>query len=510
MMMFFKKVILAAFGIAFLAGLSLPCVFAQQSVYVSLPAFKITMNDVVINNNERLYPIIVYRDITYVPMTYNDSRFLGLETKWNSDSGLQVNKISQQLSYNPDRGYYNSNLESAVLPEFRIRVNGKDIDNRNETYPLLVFRDVTYFPLTWRYMVNEFGWASSFDPNNGLIINSRAGSTTSTTGTVGGRVFTQDYGSITVIFDRSSNQQPGNLYIRENNSTRKIGNPNYVYGVSYLQSGTYGTYGEYTPVDKVEYANRWVYTVAVDPYASPITSRNVRINIDTNEVQPVDGSTIGDTGQMSNQVYSKQFGSITVTLDRYSNRQPGNLYVREYNVTRKIGNPNYIYGVSYANRGGFETYNPVDNLNLMNRWVYTVAIDPYASPITSKNVRINIDTNEVQTLDGSTISDTGQISNQVYSKQFGDITVILDRYSNRQPGNLYVKENNSTRKIGNPNYIYGVSYTNRGGFDIYSPVDKLSVSNRWVYTIAINPSISPLNSRNVRVNIDTNEVQFIN
>ncbi|MBP1763638.1 MAG: hypothetical protein H6Q65_696 [Firmicutes bacterium] len=507
MMMFFKKIIMVALGIAFLAISSLPCAFAEQSVNVSLPTFQITMNDVVINNNERLYPIIVYKDITYVPMTYNDSRFLGLETRWSSDSGLQVNKTSVQLSYNPDRGYFNSNLESAFLPEFRIRVNGKDIDNKNETYPLLVFRDVTYFPLTWRYMVNEFGWTSSFDSNNGLIINSKAGSTASTTSTIGGKVFSRDFGSITVVFDRSSNQQPGNLYIRENNSTRKIGNPNYVYGVDYRQSGTYG---EYTSVDKVEYANRWVYTVAVDPYASPITSRNVRINIDTNEVQAVDNSTISDTGQISNQVYSRQFGNITVMLDRYSNRQPGNLYVREYNATRKIGNPNYIYGVSYTNRGGFETYSPVDQLSLSGRWVYTVAVDPYASPITSRNVRINIDTNEVQAVDNSTISDTGQISNQVYSKQFGNITVMLDRYSNRQPGNLYVREYDVTRKIGNPNFIYGVSYVNLGVFETYIPVDKLSLSGRWVYTVAIDPSVSPLASKNVRVNIDTNEVEFIN
>ena len=390
---FLKKILMAGFGIAFFALSFLPCVFAQQAVNVSLPAFKITMNDVVINNNERLYPIIVYRDITYVPMTYNDSRFLGLETKWSSDSGLQVNKTSVQLSYNPEKGYGYSTLESAFLPEFRIRVNGKDIDNKNELYPLLVFRDVTYFPLTWRYMVNEFGWTSSFDPYNGLIINSKASSTTTTTSTVGSKVFSQDFGSITVIFDRSTNSQPGNLYIKENNAIKKIGNPNYIYGVGYLQAGTYG---EYTAVDKVEYANRWVYTLAVDPSISPITSKNVRINIDSNEVQATDGSTISDTNKISTQVYSKDFGSVTVLLDRASDKQPGNLYIKENNITRKIGNPNYIYGVSYFKLGPFETYNPDNNISFVDRWVYTLAINPSASPLTSKKVRVNIDTNEVQ------------------------------------------------------------------------------------------------------------------
>lgn len=371
--------------------------FAQQAVSVSLPTFNITMNNVKIDNNERLYPVIVYKDITYVPMTYKDSRFLGLETKWSFEEGLQVNKINTTISYNPDRGYSNRTLESAFIPESRIRVNGKEIYNRNETYPLLLFRDITYFPLTWRFMVDEFGWSSSFDGVNGLIINSQGDKITyPTTPTVeSGKVFAQDFGSIKIIFDRSSNDQPGNLYVKENNYIRKIGNPNFIYGVGYLQAGTYG---EYTAVDRVEYANRWVYTLAVDPTAYPIVSRDVRINIDTNEVLAVGGGTISDPISLGNKVYSKQFDNIIVILDRASDREPGNLYVKENNITRRIGNPNYIYGVSYFKIGPFESYNPVDKLDLTDRWVYTVAIDTTKATLTSKNVKVNIDTNEVKFL----------------------------------------------------------------------------------------------------------------
>ena len=389
-----KKITMLGIGILLAANFTLPSGFAKQYVGVSLPTFKITMNNVRIDNNEREYPIIVFKDITYVPMTYNDSRFLGLETKWNNDTGLQVNKISEQTAYNPNRGSFNSNLENAELPEFRISVNGKDIYNNSETYPLLVFRDVTYFPLTWRFMVNEFGWTSAFDATNGLVISSKAGSTTApTTPPEKNRMFARDYGNITILLDRASNNQPGNLYVKENNWTRRVGNPNYIYGVGYVQSGRYG---EYSAIDTMEYANRWLYTLAIDPNAATIMSRNVRVNIDTNEVQVMDDGSNNDTGNPSSQVYSRQFGNITVILDRASNRQPGNLYVRMNNITKKIGNPNYIYGVSYARLAIFETYNPVDNLSLSGRWVQTLAIDPSAQTITSKNVRVNIDTNEVQ------------------------------------------------------------------------------------------------------------------
>ena len=49
---------------------------------------------------------------------------------------------------------------------------GKAIDNKKEEYPLLVFRDITYFPLTWRFAVDEFGWNYTFDSTKGLNITS--------------------------------------------------------------------------------------------------------------------------------------------------------------------------------------------------------------------------------------------------------------------------------------------------------------------------------------------------
>lgn len=392
---YYKRILLS---VSFLVVFSMAIAsisFAQQTVSVSLPTFKITMNNIKIDNNERLYPIIVYKDITYVPMTYRDSRFLGLETKWSFEEGLQVNKISTTINYNPDRGYSGSELEKAYIPESRIRVNGKEIYNKSEAYPLLLFRDITYFPLTWRFMVDEFGWSSSFDAVNGLIINSSSDkiSYPTTTTVESGKVFAQDFGSIKVIFDRSSNNQPGNLYVKENNYIRQIGNPKYIYGVGYLQAGTYG---EYTAVDKVEYANRWVYTLAVDPSVYPIVSKEVRINIDTNEVQTVEGTAVGEPSvSLGDKVYSKQFGNVTLILDRTSDKKPGNLFVKENNVIRRVGNPNYIYGVSYFRIGPFESYNPVDKLDLTGRWAYTLVIDTTKSTLISRDAKINIDTNEV-------------------------------------------------------------------------------------------------------------------
>ncbi len=55
-----------------------------------------------------------------------------------------------------------------------------------------------------------------------------------------------------------------------------------------------------------------------------------------------------------------------------------------------------------------------------------------------------------------------------------------------------------------------MAYSKTGTNEIYTPVNNVSISDRWVYIVAIDSSVSPLVSKNVRVNIDTNEVQLTN
>ncbi|HCF49320.1 MAG TPA: DUF5050 domain-containing protein, partial [Syntrophomonas sp.] len=122
------------------------------------------MNGVVIDNSYSQYPLLVYKDITYFPMTYYDCRFLGLESLWNSHTGLVVVKTDVNWDYHKySASAKNSSSYNARVASFRVTVNGKEIDNSSKKYPLLLFRNVIYFPLTWRFAVDEFGWNYSFD-----------------------------------------------------------------------------------------------------------------------------------------------------------------------------------------------------------------------------------------------------------------------------------------------------------------------------------------------------------
>lgn len=150
-------------------------VFAvSKEVIVSLPSFKVTLNGSEINNSHSKYSLIVYKDITYFPMIFEGCRYLGLETKWDQKTGLEINKTNISYPLNEHRtNQKNSTKYTASIPELNIKVNGKTADKSNVEYPLLTFRDIIYFPLTWEYGVNEFGWDYHFDNKNGLVIKSQ-------------------------------------------------------------------------------------------------------------------------------------------------------------------------------------------------------------------------------------------------------------------------------------------------------------------------------------------------
>lgn len=148
----------------------------NNSLMVTIPKFDVTINGKVKNNAYAKYPYITYNDITYFPMTYKGARFLGLECNWSQASGLVIKKNALVKSnVNDDEMQSSANYEAyTALPATgEITINGKKIDNSAEAYPVIIFRDVTYFPLTWRFAVTEFGWEYNFTMENGLVINSK-------------------------------------------------------------------------------------------------------------------------------------------------------------------------------------------------------------------------------------------------------------------------------------------------------------------------------------------------
>lgn len=138
----------------------------EGAIEVKMPAFQIYLNDELIDNARSKYPVFVYKNITYFPMTWNYTQALGIKTAWNAETGFTISKTENlPAQLKQEEG---TTLESKIyakIPEFNIYVNDNLIDNASEEYPVLVYNNITYFPMTWKFAVEELELKIKFDSN---------------------------------------------------------------------------------------------------------------------------------------------------------------------------------------------------------------------------------------------------------------------------------------------------------------------------------------------------------
>lgn len=116
------------------------------------------------------YPILLYKDVFYFPMTWHYARLLGVTTIWSYENGFFVEtkpEVAQSQIANVatsiNEPYYfpkDSNNEEYLFGEkltYSVYVNGKEVNNELEDYPIINFRGVTYFPLTEKFS-KIFNW----------------------------------------------------------------------------------------------------------------------------------------------------------------------------------------------------------------------------------------------------------------------------------------------------------------------------------------------------------------
>jgi len=161
--------------LVFIVGSS---VYASDEVEVVIPSFPICLNDASYDSSDAMYPLINFNGITYLPMTWNMAQSLGLNIKYSEYNGLEIELGQPTGNLEYEKGSQNSfnTYYKASLASYKITVNGEVIDNTTEEYPILNFRGITYFPLTWRYAVEEFEWHYSYSNESGLdiIANSKS------------------------------------------------------------------------------------------------------------------------------------------------------------------------------------------------------------------------------------------------------------------------------------------------------------------------------------------------
>ena len=137
-----------------------PVLAKENEVNIRIAPFHTEIENVSVDNRYVEYPLITYNDITYFPMTYNLCAFLGLRSGFDTEKGLYITSIPS--GYNSSDPLFGgkavnslSRSYKAVIPSYPVYLNGQRIDNSQEQYPLLNFRNITYFPMTWHFAYEE-------------------------------------------------------------------------------------------------------------------------------------------------------------------------------------------------------------------------------------------------------------------------------------------------------------------------------------------------------------------
>lgn len=140
--------------------ITVPVRAAGDEVAVRIAPYFTQIEDVSVDNRYVEYPLLTYKDITYFPMTYNLCAFLGLRSGFDAEKGLYITSIP--CGYDPEAPLFGGNAVNslsasykAVIPTYPVYLNGQLIDNAAEEYPLINFRGITYFPMTWRFAYEE-------------------------------------------------------------------------------------------------------------------------------------------------------------------------------------------------------------------------------------------------------------------------------------------------------------------------------------------------------------------
>lgn len=147
--------------------------FALETFELEVVNYEIEINDVRLETNKSQYPILNYKEVTYLPMTWQNLQSLSLNVKFDS-TNVFISKAEEMAS-----GYTNGEelkafpeSVSAVLPERNIYINDVILENKIQEYPILEYKGVLYLPMSDSFANKLLGIKLSFNTVSGLKINS--------------------------------------------------------------------------------------------------------------------------------------------------------------------------------------------------------------------------------------------------------------------------------------------------------------------------------------------------
>lgn len=151
---------------------------AENDIVASISPFKVKVNESgYIENNT--YPSLFYNNVVYIPMTYNVGEFLGMTIEWVDGYDQKVLLLTKKekrevietdnvKEYGVEKKPVKANVSDCTIAVCK----GENLDlvRGTKEYPLLMYKDIIYIPLTWDNIVEKLEWKYSFDEANVMNI----------------------------------------------------------------------------------------------------------------------------------------------------------------------------------------------------------------------------------------------------------------------------------------------------------------------------------------------------
>lgn len=168
-----KKRMIAFLTAALLLGGLQPS-YAAQKVNTTIADHRITLNGQMVFNKLIKYPMLEYKSVTYLPLTSDNCRLLGISLQWSDVTGLKLDKSASSVDSMPQSFNLQmadtSRAVSAEIADFNIEINGRAVDNARLDYPVLFKDNIAYLPLTWNIVSSEFGGKTMWSEDYGLSV----------------------------------------------------------------------------------------------------------------------------------------------------------------------------------------------------------------------------------------------------------------------------------------------------------------------------------------------------
>lgn len=133
-----------------------------ETIHGSVPSFDVYVQGVQLDKFSSTYPIVTYREMTYIPLTSDYAKGLGLALEFTREDGLNIRKTTpDKFKQEFLQGHFKvgQKIEMTRVP-FDVTLNGELLVSE---YPLLFYRNIVYLPLTWHIVYDMLAFSYTFD-----------------------------------------------------------------------------------------------------------------------------------------------------------------------------------------------------------------------------------------------------------------------------------------------------------------------------------------------------------